>query len=76
MEFLRSNLSEFRLSPVERKLKQDLLNAVHVLDATVKEFHGRTDGGDPNLKARELIQNSSKAINTLKVFIERRFDGT
>jgi hypothetical protein len=74
MQFLRSNVNEYLLSPVERKQRQDLMTAITTLEAAVKELHIRSEDNQPNLRSRELIHNSDKAIGVLKSFMERRVD--
>jgi hypothetical protein len=74
MQFLRSGVNEYLLSPVERKQRQDLTSAITTLEAAVKELHLRAESNQPNLRSRELIQSSNKAISILKNFIERRIE--
>lgn len=74
MEFLRPSLNEYRLSPVERKQKQDVVHALQTLEAAVKEFHARADSNNPTLRSRELMQNSNKAISVIRSFVDKKFD--
>lgn len=74
MQFLRSDVSEFLLSPTERKQRQDLMSALSTLQAAVKELQGRVDQTQPNLRSREIISNSNKAITVLKTYVDRQYD--
>ena len=74
MQFLRSEVSEFLLSPVERKQRQDLISALSTLQAAVKELHARSDNNQPNLRCREIMLNSDRAIGVLKSFVDRKFE--
>jgi hypothetical protein len=74
MPFLQTQLNEYRLSPAERKQKQDLIQALQTLDSVVKELNTRVESQQPSLKSRELLQNSNRAVSVLRQFIDRKFE--
>jgi hypothetical protein len=74
MQLSNSGVSEFVLSPAERRQRQDVLTALATLQAAVSELQNRSDDHQPNLRCREILQQSGKAIGTLKTFVDRQFE--
>jgi hypothetical protein len=66
----KSGVHEFSLSPVERKRRQDLAGAVHVLQNAIYELQLRIENDEPNLRTRDLVLNSSKALSTIKSLMD------
>jgi 2-polyprenyl-6-methoxyphenol hydroxylase-like FAD-dependent oxidoreductase len=70
MTFVNSGIHEFSLSPYERKRRQELAGAVHVIQNAIQELQSRLENDEPNLRARELVLNSSKALSTIKQMMD------
>jgi hypothetical protein len=73
MAFSSPELSEFVLSPTERRQRHDVMGALSTLQAAVKELQNRAEIDQPNLRCREILQNSNKAIGTLQSFLNSKF---
>jgi hypothetical protein len=65
-----SGIHEFSLTPSERKRRQDLAGAVHVLQNAIHELQLRVENDEPNLRTRDLVSNSSKALSTIKMLMD------
>lgn len=73
MAILSPELSEFVLSPTERKQRHDVNGALSALQAAVKELQLRSEGDQPNLRCREILAHSNKALGTLQNFVKGQF---
>ena len=74
MQFPNSSVSEFVLSPTVRKQRHDVLTALITLQAAVTELQSQNESHQPTLRCREILQQSGKAIGTLKSFVDRQFE--
>jgi hypothetical protein len=66
----KSGIHEFSLTPFERKRRQDLAGAVHVLQNAIHELQLRVESDEPNLRTRDLVSNSCKALTTIKMLMD------
>ena len=73
MAILSPEISEFVLSPNERKQRHDVIGALTTLQAAVKELQHRADCDQPDLLCREILLHSNKAIGTLQNFVRGQF---
>lgn len=76
MQFQRSDVSDFLLSPMQRKQRQDLQSAIATLQDAIKELQARADSNQLSLRCRDVISNSNRAISVIKTYVSQQFDPT
>jgi hypothetical protein len=73
MANLNPSVSEFVLSPIERKQRHDIMGALSALQAAVLELKTQTERNQPNLRSREILIHSNRAIGTLETYVKKQF---
>jgi hypothetical protein len=66
----KPGIQEFCLSPHERKRRQELFGAVQVLQTAISELQRRVGYEEPNVRTRDLVSNSSKALLKIKQLMD------
>lgn len=73
MSNLSPHVSEFVLSPIERKQRHDIMGALSALQAAVHELKTHAEREQPNLRCREILIHSNRAIGTLETYVKKQF---
>ena len=73
MANLSPSVSEFVLSPIERKQRHDIMGAISALQTAVQELKSHAERDQPNLRSREILIHSTRAIGTLESYVKKQF---
>jgi hypothetical protein len=68
-----ASISDFSLTPQERRQRSEIIDAMHTLQSAVQLLCQRQGNELPDLKSRTVVAASQQSLMKLKNFVEQSF---
>jgi hypothetical protein len=71
--FVESTKADFSLSPSERKQRQEIMEAMSVVQEAIKLLGRRMAVDDLDLRSRTIVTSSKESIQKIQSYVEKTF---
>jgi hypothetical protein len=71
--FPNKSLSDFSLPPGERRLRQEVIEAMQTVQSALSLLSKRQEAFAADLKSHKVIVSSEKSMKTIQTYIEQSF---
>lgn len=71
--YVENSLSNFALSPTERRQRQEIMEAMTTVQSAIKLLSERQDALATDLKSHTIVASSQQCVARLQSFVEQSF---